>query len=258
MKPVALLLASLLVAPLALGPARSAVAAEASDAASMGARILQVADQRAAAFPNQSYEASMALLNKDGGVKKTMVFTMVMKDLEKQYINFIAPGDVAGMKVLMEDADTIYIYSPEFQKVRRVAAHTQNQGFLGSEFTPEDMKLAKLSPSFDAVLVGKTGDETTLTLTPKKEGVTSYAKLEIVIDSKVGGITKIRYIDGSGKAVREQTRGGWKLYEGTQIPTEIRMKNLKTGDETVITLSKMDVKTPISDDIFSRRTLLRG
>ena len=256
MKPACLLLATLLVAPLALGPARTAVAAE-DAAASKGAAILKVADERAAAFPNQTYVASMKLF-KGGKETKTMVFNMVMKDLEKQYINFTAPGDVAGMKVLMTDADTIYIYSPEFQKVRRVAAHTQNQGFLGSEFTPEDMKLTKLGASFDAVLVGKTGNETTLTLTPKREGITSYAKLEIVIDSTVGGITKIRYIDGSGNAVREQIRGGWTKHEGTLMPTEIRMKNLKTGDETVITLSQIDVKTPIADDIFSRRTLLRG
>lgn len=258
MKPAFVLFATLLVAPLALGPARTAVAAE-DAAASKGAAILKVADERAAAFPNQTYVASMKLLKgKEGKETKTMVFNMVMKDLEKQYIHFTAPGDVAGMKVLMTDADTIYIYSPEFQKVRRVAAHTQNQGFLGSEFTPEDMKLSRLAPSFDAALVGKTGNETTLTLTPKREGVTSYAKLEIVIDSTVGGITKIRYIDGSGNAVREQTRGGWTKHEGTMMPTEIRMKNLKTGDETVITLSQIDVKTPIADDIFSRRTLLRG
>ncbi|MFY0541284.1 hypothetical protein [Nannocystis pusilla] len=36
------------------------------------------------------------------------------------------------------------------------------------------------------------------------------------------------------------------------------MKNLKTGDETVINLSEIDVKTPVSDDLFSRRTLMRG
>lgn len=253
MKPVSLLLATLVLAPLSLGAAQPASAAE--DAASLGAKILQVADQKAAAFPNQSYTASMKIF-KDGRETKTLVFKMVMKDLEKQLITFTAPGDVAGMKVLMTDADTIFIYSPEFQKVRRVAAHTQNQGFLGSEFTPEDMAMSKLSNLWAAEVQGKTGTETTLTLKPKKQGG-SYSKLEIVIDSKVGGITKIRYFDGAGNAVREQVRGGWKTVGGASLPTEIKMKNLKTNDETVIHLSEIDVKTEISDDIFSRRTLLR-
>ncbi|MBK8264769.1 MAG: outer membrane lipoprotein-sorting protein [Nannocystis sp.] len=256
MKSVSLFLATLLLTP-ALGLAGAPTAAAAEDASAKGAAILKVADQRASTFPNQSYVASMDVL-KDGKKTKTLVFNMVMKDLEKQFITFTAPGDVAGMKILMEDANTLWIYSPEFKKVRRVASHMQNQGFMGSEFTPEDMKLAKLAGSFDATLLGKTGDETTLQLTPKSAEVSSYTKLEIVIDSKVGGITKIRYYDGSGAAVREQVRGGWVKHKGAQLPTEISMKNLKTGDETIIHLSEIDVETPISDDLFSRRMLMRG
>ncbi len=255
MKLASLLLATLLVAPLSLSVAAPADAAE--DAAALGGKILQVADKKASAYPNQSYTANMTIF-KGGKKTKTMVFEMKMKDLEKQYINFTAPGDVAGMKVLMTDADTIYVYTPEFQKVRRVAAHTQNQGFLGSEFSPEDMKLAKLSEAFNAEVLGKSGTETTLALTPKRDGISSYRKLEIVIDSKVGGITTIRYIDGSDKAVRVQTRSEWKAAGKAKIPTKITMKNLKTGDETVIDMTNIDVKSEIADDIFSRRTLLRG
>ena len=233
MKLASLLLATLLVAPLSLSVAAPADAAE--DAAALGGKILQVADKKASAYPNQSYTANMTIFK---GGKKTK--------------------DVAGMKVLMTDADTIYVYTPEFQKVRRVAAHTQNQGFLGSEFSPEDMKLAKLSEAFKAEVLGKSGTETTLALTPKRDGISSYRKLEIVIDSKVGGITTIRYIDGSDKAVRVQTRSQWKAAGKAKIPTKITMKNLKTGDETVIDMTNIDVKSEIADDIFSRRTLLRG
>jgi hypothetical protein len=183
---------------------------------------------------------------------------MSMKNLEKQFIHFTAPGDVAGMKILMEDRDTIYMYSPEFQKVRRVAAHLQNQGFLGSEFTPEDMVMAKLSPSFDATVVGKQGTETQLDLKPKAGVSISFSKLEVFIDSTVNGVTRIKYYDGAGNHVRTQTREEWKPFEDLKIPTRIRMKNLKTGDETVINMAEIDVTTPIGDDLFSRRTLMRG
>lgn len=256
MKSITVLLASALVLPATILVAEPAASA-AEDAFSKGAAILKVADERAAKFPDQTYTASMEIF-KSGNLRQTMVFKMSMKGLEKQFINFTAPGDVAGMKILMEDRDTIYMYSPEFQKVRRVAAHMQNQGFLGSEFTPEDMVLAKLSPSFDAELIGKTGDETKLVLKPKAGQTSSFSKLEIFIDSKVGGVTRIHYFDTAGKHSRTQVREAWTPFEGTQIPTKIRMKNLKTGDETVINLSEIDVKTPVSDDLFSRRTLMRG
>jgi outer membrane lipoprotein-sorting protein len=256
MKPVSLLLVSVLATSGALFVAPQPVAA-AEDLAAKGAAILKASDERAVKFPDQSYTASMEIW-KSGKLRTTMVFSMVTKGLVKQLIRFLEPGDVAGMKILMEGPDELYVYSPEFQKVRRIAAHMKNQGFNGSEFTPEDMVLARLSPTFDAVLVGKTGNETQLNLKPKAGAEISFSKLEIFIDSTVGGITRIHYFDVSGNHVRTQTREEWKPFEGEKIPTRIRMKNLKTGDETVINLSEIDVKTPVSDDIFSRRTLMRG
>lgn len=246
----------------AFTPAMDVAASPAAPAAMMAidpAAILAEVDKRAAAFDDQSYTATMQIY-KEGALKKTLVFFAVMKGLDKQFIEFVAPGDVAGMKVLLEggDANNLYLYVPEFKKVRRVAAHMQNQGFLGSEFTPEDMVMAKLSPSFDAQLVGKEGNETKLILTPKKGSAISFSKLEIFIDATVNGVTRIKYFDTAGTHVRTQTREEWKPFEDTKIPTQVRMKNLKTGDETVIKLSEIDVKTAIADDLFSRRTLMRG
>ncbi len=71
-------------------------------------------------------------------------------------------------------------------------------------------------------------------------------------------MTRIHYFDSTGTHVRTQTREEWRHFEDIKIPTQVRMKNLKTGDETMIKLSKIDVNTPIEDDLFSRRTLMRG
>jgi outer membrane lipoprotein-sorting protein len=256
MKPVTFLLA-VFVATSGVTLAHSQPVLAAEDAAAKGASILRVVDERAARFPDQTYTASMEIF-KRGDLRSTMVFSMSMKSLEKQLISFTAPGDVAGMKILMEDRDTIYMYSPEFKKVRRVAAHMQNQGFLGSEFTAEDMVMTKLSPGFDAELVGKQGSETQLNLKPKAGTTSSFSKLELFIDATVGGVTRIRYFDGANNLVRTQTRESWTKFEDSQIPTKIRMKNEKTGDETVINLTGIDVKTAVPDDLFSRRTLMRG
>jgi outer membrane lipoprotein-sorting protein len=226
-------------------------------AAVSGSEILAKLDSLALRFPAQTYKATMDIY-KSGKLRTTMVFSMSMKNLEKQFIHFTAPGDVAGMKIMMEDKDTIYMYSPEFQKVRRVAAHLQNQGFLGSEFTPEDMVMAKLGPNFDATVAGKEGNETKLVLKPKAGFSLSYSKLEIFIDSTVNGVTRLHYFDSAGNHVRTQTREEWKPFEDMKIPTRVRMKNLKTGDETVIKMSEIDVKTAVPDDMFSRRTLMRG
>jgi outer membrane lipoprotein-sorting protein len=243
--------------PVGAGAAGVATAAPNAMMAADASKILAEVDRRASAFDDQSYAASMEIY-KDGSLKKTLKFTSVMKGLVKQLIVFEAPGDVAGMKVLMEDQNNLYIYLPEFKKVRRVAAHVQNQGFLGSTFTYEDMTQVKLSPYFKAELGAKNGSETTLVLTPKPGVESTYPKVEIVIDASKGGVTALRYFDGSGALVREQTRSEWIKIEGKLMPTKISMLNHKTKDLTVITLSDIKVNQGVDDSIFSRRELLRG
>jgi outer membrane lipoprotein-sorting protein len=133
-----------------------------------------------------------------------------------------------------------------------------NQGFLGSQFTYEDMTQVKLSPFYDAELGGKEGNETTLVLKLKKGVDATYPKVEIVIDSTKGGVTVLRYFDKSDKVVREQHRDDWKKVGGQNTPTKISMINLKTGDATIITLGDLAVNQGVDDSVFSRRELLRG
>lgn len=248
---VALSLSLAAVAPaVAAVPAPAAVMVDAN-------KILAEIDRRASVFDDQRYDASMKVY-KGGELKKTLEFEMTMKGLEKQFLVFTAPGDVAGMKVLMQDAKTLYIYTPEFKKVRRVAAHMQNQGFMGSTFTYADQTEVKLAPSYDAKLEGKSGSETTLALTPKEGVEKAFARLEVVIDSKKGGVTTVRYYDGAGNHVRTQSRRNWTKIEGELMPLEVEMEDHKTGDSTVIELRNVRVNQGVEDDLFSRRMLLRG
>jgi outer membrane lipoprotein-sorting protein len=232
-------------------PAHFAMAAADANA------ILAEIDKRAYPFEDQKYKASMTII-RDGQVKKVLEFDMFSRGGDQQLIVFTGPGDVAGMKVLMPDAKDLYVYMPEFKKVRRVAAHVQNQGMFGSAFTYEDMTEVLLAPKYSAVLSSQEGDETTLTLTPR-EGVTAtYAKIDVVVDKSKGGVTKLTYFDGAGKAVRQQARDGWTKVEGKLLPTKITMSNLKSGDVTVIELSDLQVNTGLDEETFSRRMLLRG
>ena len=219
--------------------------------------ILAEVDRRASVFKDQSYTATMEII-KDGQLKKTLTFNSVMKGLDKQLINFTAPGDVAGMKVLMEDANNLFIYLKEFKKVRRVATHVQSQGFLGSAFTYADMRMIALAPFFTAELKKREGSLTILTLTPKEGVELDWAKVDITIDGTKGGVTHMRYFDGSGADVREQKREDWIKIDGKLMPTKISMYNTKTGDVSVIKLSDILVNQGVDDALFSRRELLRG
>src|SRR5688500_16525701 len=100
MKPLSFLLVSVLATSGSLFVAPQPVLA-AEDLAAKGAAILKASDERAVKFPDQTYTASMEIW-KSGKLRTTMVFSMVTKGLVKQLIRFLEPGDVAGMKILME------------------------------------------------------------------------------------------------------------------------------------------------------------
>jgi outer membrane lipoprotein-sorting protein len=258
MKKTTLLFAMALGA--AFTPAMDVAASPAAPAAMMAidpAAILAEVDKRAAAFDDQSYTATMQIY-KEGALKKTLVFFAVMKGLDKQFIQFVAPGDVAGMKVLLEggDANNLYLYVPEFKKVRRVAAHMQNQGFLGSELNLSDM-IVEMAPYYDATIAKSEGSLTELVLTTKAGKETAYPKIALTIDGSKGGVTQLVYFDGSGAEVRKQQRDEWVKIDGKLVPTKISMTNLKTKDVTVITMSEIKVNQNVGDDLFSRRNLLR-
>jgi len=240
---------------LAAAPASAAPVPAASMAVDAN-KILAEIDRRANVFDDQQYTASMKIM-KEGKLMKELTFESKMKGLQKQFIHFTAPGDVAGMKILMQDAKTLYVYLPEFKKVRRVAAHAMNQGFLGGEFSYQDMTETMLAPFYDAEIGAKKGSETSLTLTPKDDTASGWSKLEVIIDATKGGVTEIRYFDGSGNHVRTQKRQEWKKVGGELMPTKVSMANLKTGDTTLIELSDVRVNEGVDDDLFSRRQLLR-
>lgn len=241
-----------------LGTSTSAPVAAATGEKSVdGNAILAELDRRAEAFDDQQYAASMQII-KGGEVRKTLRFNATMKGLHRQLLVFTAPGDVAGMKVLMVDAHTLYLYSKEFNKVRKVAAHAVKQGFMGSDFTFEDMTQTKLGVWYDAALNGKQGSITTLTLTAKPDYDLAYKKLEVDIDATEGAVTHIRYFDGAGALVREQERRDFKTIADKRIPTVVEMKDLKSNNATVITMTDIKVNQSVDESLFTRRQLLRG
>lgn len=218
----------------------------------LAAKILTAVDARNTAFEDQSYTATMEVF-KGEKLSKTVTFAAQMKGLN-QLLTFKTA--LKGMKVLMLPKGDLYVYLPEFKKARRVAAHMKKQGFLGSEFTYQDMTDVRLSRSYTAKLAGREGKITTLSLAPK-EGLDIHP-MQIDIDASKGGVTTLRYYNSEGELVRKQTRTDWKEIEGELMPTKVSMHNLKTGDTTVITLSSVVVNSGLDASIFSRRNLLRG
>ena len=58
----------------------------------------------------------------------------IQKGTTKRLVRFLAPGDIKGMGMLVESADTMYALLPAFgNRVRRLGTHQVSQSFMGSD-----------------------------------------------------------------------------------------------------------------------------
>src|SRR5262245_1717126 len=120
--------------------------------AETGPEVLAKVDQAMNSFSDGTFESRL-LIKDPSGQAREIGFTTYQKVPDKRLVRFSSPGDLKGMGVLVENKDTMYVYLPGFQKVRRVGTHVKNQTFMGSDFSFEDMSLSRYSPSYDAKLI---------------------------------------------------------------------------------------------------------
>src|SRR5262249_50561685 len=91
------------------------------------------------------------IVNKEGPDKseKTMAMSVKPKG-ERRYSESPPPADMKGTKVLVLSPTQMYVYLPAFGKVRRIASHTKDQGFLGLTYSQDDLATSAYSPQYTA------------------------------------------------------------------------------------------------------------
>lgn len=219
-------------------------------------QLLKEADQRMHPFEDQSYSCEVKLYEGDNLIK-TYKFEVILKGKYKQLIHFTAPGEIRGMKVLTLDPETMYVYMPQFKRVRRIATHVRNTSFLGTDLSYADMAEQTFSDRWDGKILESTKSYWKLELTPKKETDTEYSKIVVYIDRKYKAPTKFEYYKGETK-VKTQLRENWNKVKDQFLPTKLTMITHKKNTRTEIYLKDLKVNTGVSDSIFSTRTLLKG
>lgn len=189
---------------------------------------------------------------------KVMVFTSTVRGA-KALTSFSAPPDMKGTRVLVLGRQQMYIYLPAYGKVRRVASHTTQQGFMGTTFSFDDMNTSRFGDIYDAKKVSEEGTTVTLELTSKGEA--PYAKAEVQFDTTMGHPLQMKYYNDKGQHVKTETRSKYDCNEEFNVclPGVIRMED-HTRDGAWTELQRQDWKlnTGVSEDVFSTRTLQLG
>ena len=245
-----MLVGSLLASAAALSPS-DAFADEKGDKAIAGVDVA-IFKAKTQIF---EYDATIAVKDK---ADRKLGLSVMLKG-EWRFSEFLTPSDVKGTKVLILSPSQMYVYLPAFKKVRRIASHVTDQGFMGMNFTQDEMAIASYVKMYTATVASEDDKTQKLVLTKKQDSEAPYPKIEMTIEKARSLPTEIKYFSDSGTHVKTETRSGYTCEKEFCAPKTLKMVDLtKDGASTTLTRTKWKVNVDIPDSRFSKRALEEG
>jgi hypothetical protein len=223
-----------------------------------GEDLLAKVEKALSNFSDQTTTFTVLNLKPGTSTPQSMEFIARVKG-KKSFTEFLAPGDLKGTRVLALSPTEIYVYLPEFQKIRRVASSTTEQGFMGTVLTQQDMAPPQYIAMFDVANYEDAGSNVVLTLKAKPGVEVVYKTMKMTVRKDLSVPTRIDYLSESGGLVRTETRDGYQCQNGyCMFGTMMMVDHARGGAWTQLRPTSLKVNTGLVDDMFTQRTLQYG
>ncbi|MBI5509191.1 MAG: outer membrane lipoprotein-sorting protein [Deltaproteobacteria bacterium] len=197
--------------------------------------------------------------NEPGKAERRLTFEATVKGTAWRRVEFLAPADVKGTRVLVLGVDQMYIYLPAYRKVRRIATHVKEQGFMGSAWDHDEIALAVFGKVFRATAVADHGATLTLTLERKADQAFLYPRLEVDVRKDLHQPIEIRYFNDAGVNAKTETRSDFTCQGKLCTPRAVEMVDHSRGElKSRMLLKDWQVNRGVPDSLFTVRALQRG
>lgn len=174
-------------------------------------------------------------------------------------IIFSEPASVRGTGFLTvhENGNEVQrLYLPSIGRMQVISAAEQNDQFMGSDFTYED--LGDQNPDDYEFQWLETG-ETLYTIGATKPGSDQYAFVEFDIQNDTYALETVRYYNEREEIIKRlETENFEQLTDVLWSPGKMTMYDLREDRKTELTWQKREINTEIPDWRFTIRGLRRG
>lgn len=212
----------------------------------------------------------MTITDRNGNERKRQFYTLRLdKDSPEKtadrgigeqlfYIYFKRPGDIKKTAFLVhkhpERDDDRWLYLPDLDLVKRIAAGDKRTSFVGSNFFYEDISGRSLHEDTHEI---HSKDDTYYVLksTPKNPGEVEFAYYLTWVHKASFIPVRIEYFDASEEKYRMCENQRVEMIEGKATVTKGLMRDLKRGEQTVVESSRVTYDFGLPEDIFSERYL---
>jgi outer membrane lipoprotein-sorting protein len=160
-----------------------------------------------------------------------------------------------GMMTLKREKQ-LWNYLPQAGRVMKLPSGMLGDSWMGSDFTNDDLvKGSSITKDFDAKVDASDPKTWHITLTPKKDAVVVWGKIEMVVDRASCVPLDEKFFDEEGKAVRHMAFSDLKEIGWRHFPQKMTVTPAEQGRETSITYESIEFDADIKDDTFSLHRL---
>ena len=190
---------------------------------------------------------------------RTMTIKSWVKGSEKSFSEYLAPAREKCTKML-KLRDQLWMYSPQSDRIIRIAGHMLRQSMMGSDFSYEDMmEERKLSEVYSAKIVSEENYENSsvwiMELISKVEGLAYYKRTLWIDKNKFVPLNENLYAK-SGTLLKTTTFSNIKKIDSRWFPMKMNYKDImKDGRGTDFVILDISFNAKIPDEYFSKNIL---
>jgi len=187
--------------------------------------------------------------------QRTLELQAWTRSMDDTFIQVLAPKKDRGVATLKLKRE-MWNYFPKINKVIKVPPSMTMGSWMGSDFTNDDLvrEVSLVEDYF--VTLDDSGEHLRLTLVPREQTVTVWAKIVIEVSRQQLLPVSETYYNEKDVAVRVMTFTDIKTFSGRQMPSVMTMTPLnKSGHKTVIRYDQLQLDVAVDDAIFTLRNL---
>ncbi|HDS84804.1 MAG TPA: outer membrane lipoprotein-sorting protein [Phycisphaerales bacterium] len=191
-------------------------------------------------------------------------------DDQKYFVYFQAPADVRRMVFMvhkyaaLDKDDDRWLYLPNLDLVRRIAAGDKRTSFVGSDFLYEDVSGRSLLEDTHELL-RTTEEYYVIKSVPKKPETVEFTYFLVFIDKTTFMPMKMEYYEKDESLYRVIESKKLEMIKAKEDGKEVEyptvtqsvVKDLKSGSATEMTFSDIQYNLGLNDTIFTERYLKR-
>jgi outer membrane lipoprotein-sorting protein len=196
----------------------------------------------------------------EGKSPKLMTIHVTIKGTKWRRVEFTAPGDIKGTRMLVRSLTQMYIYLPAYKRVRRIASHVRDAGFMGSTYSYDEMAIVTYDDVFSCDLVEETETHYKLKCKRREGQEFHYAVMEMDVQKDIHRPVELRLFNEKGVKLKTDYRTKYDCNsELICNPKHMKLVDHTRNDiYTTMVSREWKVDTGVKDSFFTKRSLQRG